>query len=66
MHNGHDVIVKVGLTADQYVAMAKLAEAADLSQSWFMRSLLVREIRADAMKHIPHPLAHASTNVGRD
>jgi hypothetical protein len=53
---GHDIIVKVGLTADQYLELQRIAESEDVSQSSFMRSLLVAAIRLDALKRIPKHL----------
>ena len=53
---GHDIIVKVGLTADQYLELQRIAESEDVSQSSFMRSLLVAAIRLDALKRIPSHL----------
>lgn len=62
---GHDIIVKVGLTADQYLDMQRLADANDISQSAFIRSLLVDAIRLDALKRIPSHLLSTSTEQGQ-
>lgn len=45
---GHDIIVKVGLTADQYLHLVRMAEDDDITQSAFMRRLLLTRIRSDA------------------
>lgn len=45
---GHDIVVKVGLTADQYLLLVRMAEDEDVTQSGFMRRLLVERIRNDA------------------
>ncbi len=45
---GHDIIVKVGLTADQYLHLVRMAEDDDITQSAFMRRLLLIRIRSDA------------------
>lgn len=42
---GHDIVVKVGLTADQYLHLVRMAEDDDVTQSAFMRRLLVERIR---------------------
>ena len=58
-------MVKVGLTADQYIEMQRIADANDLSQSAFIRSLLVEAIRLDALKRIPKHLLDTSTETGQ-
>lgn len=45
---GHDILVKVGLTADQYLHLVRMAEDEDVSQSAFIRRLLNDRIRSDA------------------
>lgn len=45
---GHDIIVKVGLTADQFLHLVRMAEDDDITQSAFMRRLLLVRIRSDA------------------
>jgi hypothetical protein len=45
---GHDIIVKVGLTADQYLHLVRMAEDDDITQSAFMRRLLLVRIRSAA------------------
>lgn len=45
---GHDIVIKVGLTADQYLHLVRMAEDDDVTQSAFMRRLLLERIRSDA------------------
>lgn len=45
---GHDIIVKVGLTADQFLHLVRMSEDEDLTQSAFMRRLLIERIRSCA------------------
>ncbi len=45
---GHDVVVKVGLTADQYLHLVRFADDDDVTQSAFMRRLLIERIRIAA------------------
>ncbi len=45
---GHDVVVKVGLTADQYLHLVRFADDDDVTQSGFMRRLLIERIRIAA------------------
>lgn len=52
---GHDIVVKVGLTADQYLLLVRMSEDEDITQSGFMRRLLVERIRSEA-----HDAASAS------
>lgn len=42
---GHNIVVKVGLTADQYLALKHLAGEHDVPHSIFMRHLLIQKIR---------------------
>ena len=55
----HDVIVKAGLTADQYVAFHKDAEMLGLSDSGCLRVLVTKFIRENAMRKL-------SLNVDED
>lgn len=48
----HDVIVKAGLTADQYLAFHKDAEILGLSDSGCLRVLVTRFIRDNAMRKL--------------
>ncbi len=48
----HDVIVKAGLTADQYLAFHKDAEMLGLSDSGCLRVLVTKFIRDNAMKKL--------------
>jgi|GEM_PF-2607909 hypothetical protein len=48
----HDVIVKAGLTADQYLSFHSDAEAVGLSDSACLRVLVTRFIRDNAMKKL--------------
>ena len=52
MTNNHDVIVKVGLTADQFVWMHDEAEALGLSDSAFVRQLIQQARRSAAMSSL--------------
>lgn len=45
---GHDIIVKVGLTPDQYLALKLMADDEDIPQSSFMRRLLIDRIKSCA------------------
>lgn len=45
---GHDIVVKVGLTADQYLHLVRMADDEDITQSGFMRRLLINRIRLEA------------------
>ena len=49
MTDNHDVIVKVGLTADQYIAFHNSALADDLKDAQLLRQLVLRHIREVAM-----------------
>jgi hypothetical protein len=48
----HDVIVKAGLTADQYLAFHKDAEMLGLSDSGCLRVLVTKFIRDNAMRKL--------------
>lgn len=48
----HDIIVKVGLTADQFVWMHSEAEAMGLSDSAFVRQLIQQARRSAAMSSL--------------
>lgn len=48
----HDIIVKVGLTADQFVWMHAEAEALGLSDSAFVRQLIQQARRSAAMSSL--------------
>lgn len=58
---GHDIVIKVGLTADQYLHLVRMAEDEDVTQSAFMRRLLLDRIRSDAFSVLQlHPDAMPS------
>lgn len=48
----HDVIVKTGLTADQFIAFRNDAEALGLSDSGCLRLLVTKFIRENAMRKL--------------
>lgn len=48
----HDVIVKTGLTADQYIAFHNDAQAIGLSDSGCLRVLATKFIRDNAMRKL--------------
>lgn len=48
----HDVIVKAGLTADQYLSFHKDAETLGLSDSGCLRVLVTKFIRDNAMRKL--------------
>lgn len=50
--HGHDIEVKVRLTADQYVWLRDRAEALGLSQSAYLRMLLSKDRRAVHAEHL--------------
>ena len=52
MAEKHDVIVKTGLTADQYISFHNDAEAMGLSDSACLRVLATKFIRDNAMKKL--------------
>jgi hypothetical protein len=65
---GHDVVVKCGLTADQYVWLRDRAEALGLSQSAYLRMLLQADRRAHARGHLgaaEHPADSAGAGPER-
>jgi hypothetical protein len=65
---GHDVVVKCGLTADQYVWLRDRAEALGLSQSAYLRLLLQADRRAHARGHLgaaEHPVESAGPGPER-
>jgi hypothetical protein len=65
---GHDLIVKVGLTADQYVWLRDRAEVLGLSQSAYLRLLLQADRRAHARGHLgaaEHPTDSAGAGPER-
>jgi len=47
--SNHDIIVKVGFTADQYVWMKEAAEESGLSHSAYIRNLVAEERRRRAL-----------------
>lgn len=55
---GHDIVVKVGLTADQYLHLVRMADDVDMTQSAYMRRLLIDRITACA-----HDAAQASDDA---
>ena len=50
--SSHDIIVKVGLTADQYLHLVRMAADDDRTQSSFMRCLLIKEIFTQAQHEL--------------
>ncbi len=52
MNDNHDVIVKVGLTADQYISFKNEARNLDLKDSACLRMLVIKFIREVAMKQL--------------
>lgn len=52
MTDNHDVIVKVGLTADQYIAFHNSALDDDLKDAQLLRKLVLRHIREVAMSKL--------------
>ena len=65
---GHDIVVKCGLTADQYVWLRDRAEALGLSQSAYLRLLLQADRRAHAHAHLragDHPADSAGPGPER-
>ena len=48
----HDVIVKVGLTADQFIFMRDEAEALGLSHSAYLRLLVNQQRRSCALSQL--------------
>ena len=65
---GHDIVVKVGVTADQYVWLRDRAEALGLSQSAYLRLLLQADRRAHARGHLDaaeHPADSAGCGPER-
>jgi hypothetical protein len=65
---GHDLIVKVGLTADQYVWLRDRAEALGLSQSAYLRLLLQADRRAHFHAYLgaaEHPTESADAGPER-
>ena len=62
---GHDIVVKVGLTADQFLHLVRMSEDEDMPQSAYMRRLLTDRIHRcahDAAKGS----ADAMTKAGHD
>lgn len=52
MNDNHDVIVKVGLTADQYISFHNSALADDLKDAQLLRQLILKHIRQVAMNQL--------------
>ena len=52
MTDNHDVIVKVGLTADQYLSFHELAQEFGLKDSACLRVLVMKFIRKESMKKL--------------
>lgn len=46
--SGHDYTVKIFLTAEQFVSLQHMAEDEDVSQSSFLRKLLLDRINSQA------------------
>lgn len=64
----HDLIVKVGLTADQFLWLRDRAEVLGLSQSAYLRLLLQADRRAHAHAHlraVDHPADSAGPGLER-
>ncbi len=65
---GHDIVVKVGVTADQYVWLRDRAEVLGLSQSAYLRLLLQADRRAHFHAHLgaaEHPVDSAGAGPER-
>ena len=52
MTDNHDIIVKVGLTADQYISFHTSAKNDDLKDAQLLRSLILKHIREVAMTQL--------------
>ena len=65
MATSHDIIVKVGLTPDQYLHLVRMAAADDRTQSAFMRCLLIKEIFTQA-QHEAHASPDAMPSPAQD
>jgi len=52
MTDNHDVIVKVGFTADQFLWLRNEAEALGLSQSAFLRNLVMQARRSQSLNEL--------------
>ncbi len=63
--SGHNIVVKVGLTPDQYLHLLRMAADDDQTQSAFMRCLLIKEIFTQAHCELSES-AEASTNPAQD
>lgn len=63
--SGHDIVVKVGLTPDQYLHLVRMAADDDRTQSAFMRCLLIKEIFTQA-QHELNAADDATTNPAQD
>ncbi len=59
--DNHDVIVKVGLTADQFIWMHDEAEALGLSDSAYIRQLIQQARRSDAINSLSSIQCHFVT-----
>lgn len=67
MTDPHDLVVKAGLTADQFLWLRNEAEALGLSQSGMIRLLIQQERRRQALTQItPNDHAAASADPGRE
>jgi hypothetical protein len=49
MADNHDIIVKVGLTADQYISFHNCAKSDDLKDAQLLRQLVLKHIREVSM-----------------
>lgn len=52
MTDNHDVIVKAGFTADQFLWLRNEAEALGLSQSAFLRNLVMKARRDQSLSEL--------------
>lgn len=52
MPDNHDVIVKAGFTADQYLWLSNEAEALGLSHSAFLRNLVMKARRDQSLREL--------------
>jgi hypothetical protein len=67
--HGHDIEVKVRLTADQFVWLRDRAEACGLSQSAYLRMLLQQDRRVVHARHLglgEHATDSAASGPERD
>jgi hypothetical protein len=62
MPNNHDIFVKVGLTADQYIFLRDEADSRDLSQSAYLRQLIEQDRRRCAVTALSLPAMNLNMN----